>query len=221
MRKDHRKRALALLVSDVDYSKEYTDKEGKRQSCLEYAIYHKILMRTGNIKTQEHRPTYKGCTVSVNLKNYNYFVEWCRRQKGFNTEGWVLDKDILSGKYKIYSEDTCVFIPMCVNSFLTFSKRVNSTSGYAGVSWQKSYTKSGGKYIASCAQLDGKNKTLGRTTCPKEGYKLYRKEKVRLAKVLAQRYCGLVDNRVYDYLNNFEKHIDALAIKDQNNKGEK
>jgi len=220
VRKDHRKRQLAVLVDEDNYSRKYTDGDGKKQSCLEYAIHHKILMRTGNTKTQEHRPTYKGCRVSGNLKNYNYFVEWCRCQKGFNTEGWVLDKDILSGKDKIYSEDTCVFIPMCVNSFLTFSKRTNSTSVYAGVSWQKSYTKSGGKYIVSCAQLDGKNKTLGRTTCPKEGYKLYRKEKVRLARVLAQRYCGIVDDRVYEYLNNFEKHIDDLAIKDQNYKGE-
>lgn len=220
MRKDYRKRPLAVSVDNVNYSRQYIDEEGKSQSCLEYAIHHKILMRTGNLKTQEHRPTYKGIRVSNNFLDYNYFVNWCRSQIGFATEGWVLDKDILSGKDKIYSEETCVFIPMCVNSFLTFSKRVNSTSGYAGVSWQKSYTKSGGKYIASCAQLNGKNKTLGRTTCPKEGYKLYRKEKVRLAKVLAASYKGLVDPRVHEYLNNFEKYIDDLAIKDQNDKGE-
>ena len=212
MRKDHRKRMLAILSEGGTYTKYYFDGTGKRQSCLEYSIYHKIKMRTSNIKTQEHRPTYKGCLISDNFRDYDYFVNWCRCQKGFNIDGWVLDKDILSGEHKIYSESTCVFIPTLLNSFLTFSKRVNSISGYAGVSWQGSYSKNVGKFIVSCAQLDGKNKTLGRTDCPLEGYGLYRKEKIRLAKVLAERYKGVVDNRVYSYLVNFDKYIDKLAI---------
>ena len=214
MRKDGRKRQVAELLEDGTYTKQYIDEGGKRQACLEYSIYHKIKMRTGNLKTQEHRPTYKGCGISDNFEDYNFFVRWCRDQVGYNKAGWVLDKDILSYSYKLYSENTCVFIPSEINCFLTFSKRVSSTSGYAGVSWQKSYNKAGGKYIVSCAQLNGKNKTLGRTHCPLEGYKLYRKEKVRLAKVLAERYKGEVDDRVYTYLVNFMEHIDNLAIKE-------
>lgn len=125
-----------------------------------------------------------------------------------------MDKDILSGEEKSYSEQTCVFIPIVINSFLTFSRRGGAKSGYVGVTWHEGYTKSHGKYIVSCAQLNGKNKTLGRTHCPLEGYKLYRKEKVRLAKVLAERYKGEVDGRVYTYLVNFMEHIDNLAIKE-------
>jgi hypothetical protein len=48
-----------------------------------------------------------------------------------------LDKDLLSKGRLIYSPDTCVFIPHCVNSFLTNKKR-NNTSGITGVYYVKS-----------------------------------------------------------------------------------
>lgn len=219
IRSDYRERLPSTSV-DGKYNKVYKGSGGKNLQTKEGCLHTNMCSRVKSQHTGKGDLCYTGVSLSDNFKDYNYFVEWCRQQTGFHTKGWVLDKDILSKEDKIYSEDTCVFIPIVINSFLTFRRR-KSKSGYAGVSWQKSYTKSGGKYIVSCAQLDGKNKTLGRTDCPKEGYQLYRKEKVRLAKVLAASYKGLVDHRVYEYLDNFEEYIDDLAIKDQNNtKGE-
>ena len=213
MRKDYRERLPALLV-EGNYTKTYKADCGRRLQYKEYSIYSNMYNRVYSKARQLDDPCYEKTMISDNFKDYNYFAAWCQNQKGFHNKGWVLDKDILSGEEKSYSEQTCVFIPIIVNSFLTFSHRATSTSGYAGVSWQRSYTKTKGKYIVSCAQLDGKNKTLGRTDCPLEGYKLYREEKVRLAKVLAEKFKGSVDERVYTYLNNFDEHIDKLAIKE-------
>lgn len=213
MRKDYRERLPALLV-DGFYTKTYKADCGRRLLYKEYSIYSNMYNRVYSKARQTGDPCYEKALLSENFQDYDYFAAWCQSQKGFHNKGWVLDKDVLSGGVKYYSEYTCVFIPILINSFLTFSRKHGGKSGYAGVTWHEGYTKSHGKYIVSCAQLNGKNKTLGRTHCPLEGYKLYRKEKVRLAKVLAERYKGEVDDRVYDYLLNFDKYIDNMAIKE-------
>lgn len=86
---------------------------------------------------------------------------------------------------------------------------------YTGVSFQQECQK----YIVSCSQLNGKNKTLARVLCPVEGYGIYRAEKVRLAKILAEQYKGQVDNRVIEILGNFENYIDLFTV-NPTNKGD-
>jgi len=215
MRKDHRVRKLSELRIDGNYTKSYKE-GGKNYKTKEYSYFHKMSVRCNNEKTQQHRPNYLEVVLDNRFKSYNYFVEWARHQVGFNEEGWSLDKDIgchlLDKGKKIYSPETCMFIPATLNSFLTFRKGAKNVTGYAGVSWQSTYTKSGGKFIVSCAELNGKNKTLGRTDTAEEGYQLYRAHKIKLAKILADTYRGQVDERAIYYLDNFDKYIDDLAI---------
>lgn len=213
MRKDHRIRQPAKMREDGTFTTTYRE-GGKSYSTKEYTIWQNMYNRVNHPARHIADPKYADCKLG--FEGYELFVGWARAQKGFNQEGWVLDKDIvchLKGKdVKIYSPDTCVFIPIVINSFLAFSQRKNNITGYAGVSWQNTYTKSGGKFIVSCAELNGKNKTLGRTNTAEEGYQLYRTHKIKLAKILADTYRGQVDERVTYYLDNFDKYIDDLAI---------
>lgn len=92
----------------------------------EYQVWKGMLERCYSDKFQAKKPTYKGCIVSENFVCYPYFKKWCNKQIGFDQVGWHLDKDILSKGNKVYSEDTCCFVPQEINSLLV---RSNATRG--------------------------------------------------------------------------------------------
>ncbi len=57
-------------------------------------------------------------------------------------EGFEVDKDLLQAdkEFKVYSSETCIFLPHNINVFLTNSKSSNK-SGSCGVSFYKRYNK--------------------------------------------------------------------------------
>ena len=56
---------------------------------------------------------YENVTVCEEWHNFITFVKWYNQN---NVEGWHLDKDLFSPKNKIYSPETCCFIPLVINS---------------------------------------------------------------------------------------------------------
>lgn len=91
------------------------------------------------------QPTYKNCCVCDEWHDFNNFLEWYNNNFPYHIENMgiklELDKDLLSeGECKIYSPDTCIFIPKKANGFTTNIQR-NNTSGFTGVSWRKDICK--------------------------------------------------------------------------------
>ena len=102
----------------------------------EYTLWNSMLKRCYSDCSKKKRPTYEGCEVSDKFKSYEYFYEWCNKQIGFNNKGWQLDKDLLVKGNKIYSEDSCVFLPHEINTVLI--KCTASRGEYLiGVHWDK------------------------------------------------------------------------------------
>ncbi len=161
--------------------------------------HHKLMVRATNTKYKRHRPTYAEVSVADNFKDFQFFAEWCNNQVGFGTSGFVLEKDLLVPNNKVYSEYTCVFVPDAINSFLTFKK--TRTNGLpVGVSWcNVEYC-----YKSYCAQLNGKNKTLGRFTNPKDAFAAYCKFKEAMAQKLVETYSGQIDARAIEALSSFK-----------------
>jgi hypothetical protein len=176
-------------------------------STKEYRIWISMLQRCYLTSVQTKYPTYIGCSVSENFKNFQWFAEWCNNQIGFGIKGYQLDKDIIIKGNKVYSEDTCVFLPKPVNMFLTDCKRLRGSLPI-GVTLHKLFRVNGkiDTYIRACISSDNKNISLGSYDTPEAAFAAYKEAKEAMAKQLAIKWAGMVDDRVITALNNFEVH---------------
>lgn len=96
-------------------------------------LHNNMSNRCSSNSEQNNHPGYVGCSLSDNFKNFQFFAEWCNNQIGYK-EGWHLDKDLLIPGNKIYSEDTCLFLPMEINKKIKNSvKPFSETNPFDGV----------------------------------------------------------------------------------------
>ena len=124
---------------------KYTATEnGKHTDELD--IWHNMLMRCYDPKYQEKYSTYKGCKVEDYLLNFQHMGEWIENNY-YEIPGEVmcLDKDILRKGNKVYSRETCIFVPERINTL--FTKR-NKARGKCPIGM---YQLPSGNYQATCS----------------------------------------------------------------------
>ena len=169
----------------------------------EYYLWHNMLQRCYNGSFKKKRPTYEGCKVSDKFKSYEYFYEWCNKQIGFDNQGWQLDKDLLVKGNKVYSEDSCVFLPQEINSLLVKS---NASRGehLIGVCWDKAKKA----FKAQVRKNKGKSEHLGLFKTEIEAFNVYKTAKESYLKEQANKYKSQIDDRAYNALMNYTVEID-------------
>ena len=169
----------------------------------EYYLWHNMLQRCYNGAFKKKRPTYEGCEVSDKFKSYEYFYEWCQKQIGFDNQGWQLDKDLLVKGNKVYSEDSCVFLPQEINSLLVKS---NASRGehLIGVCWDKAKKA----FKAQVRKNRGKSEHLGLFKTELEAFNVYKTAKESFLKEQANEWKSRIDDRAYNALMNYQVEID-------------
>ena len=168
----------------------------------EYGLWQNMLERCYSDTFKKKRPTYKDCEASENFKSFEYFYEWCNKQIGFGNEGWQLDKDLLTKGNKVYSEDSCIFIPNEINLLLT--KRTTSRGKHLiGVCWHNA-SKS---FIAMVNKNKGKQEHLGCFKTEIEAFNAYKEAKESFIKEQASKWKGKIDERAYEALMNYTVDI--------------
>ena len=181
---------------------KYPVSEGGRDT-KDYALWKRMLERCYSDVYKKKNQTYIGCEVSDNFKYYEYFYEWCNKQIGFDVKGWHLDKDLLIKGNKVYSENSCVFIPPEINTLLI--KRAASRGEYLiGVTWCK--TKKA--FVAQVNKNKGKQEHLGLFTTEIEAFNTYKQAKETFIKEQAEKWKSQIDTRAYNALMNYEVSID-------------
>lgn len=167
----------------------------------EYSLWKGMLRRCFSEEYKQKKPTYNDVTCSKDWLSMTTFIEDVSQMKGFGLSGWELDKDILHKGNKLYSKDTCCFVPQEVNLLLI--KSDNSRGEYpVGVYFQKA----SGKFMAQLA-INGKRKYLGLFSSPEEAFQAYKTAKEAYIKVVAQKWQHLLDERVYEALMNYTVDI--------------
>ena len=180
---------------------KYPISEGGAQ-IKEYTLWNSMLKRCYSDCSKKKRPTYEGCKVSDNFKSYEYFYEWCNKQIGFNSKDWQLDKDLLVKGNKIYSEDSCVFLPHEINTVLI--KCTASRGEYLiGVHWSKKDKT----FVARVNNSKGKREYLGSFKTEIEAFNTYKIAKESYLKELANKWKGEIDGRAYEALMSYEVEI--------------
>jgi len=168
----------------------------------EYKLWADMLRRCFDEKYKQNQPTYQGVTCSKEWLSMTKFIEDVSQMKGFGFDGWSLDKDILQKGNKLYSKDTCCFVPAEVNQILV--KRDKSRGEYpVGVSFDKAR----GKFMAYL-RINGKAKFLGRFNTPEEAFFAYKLAKEAQIKAVADKWKYLLDERVFQALLDYEVNID-------------
>lgn len=81
-----------------------------------YDTWKAMLQRCYSEKEHERHPTYIGCEVYEGWHNFQNFAKWYdNNYYEVDNEKMCLDKDILNKGNKIYSPDTCIFVPETIN----------------------------------------------------------------------------------------------------------
>lgn len=172
-----------------------------------YKCWCGMLKRCYSAKLQEKYPTYKGCSVSEEWLYYPNFKNWYdTNYYEINNKTSQLDKDILIKGNKIYSADTCVFVPSFINTL--FTKRQKLRGAFpVGVC----YKKANKKYMASLQVFkDGKSvkKYLGYFNTAEEAFEVYKQAKEDYIKEIADNYKDKIPVELYEAMYAYRVDID-------------
>lgn len=187
--KSHRKILFGVGINDADYALHKVvdiDKRGGKRTqqiiwvCPFWKVWEKMLKRCYCLKSKARAPTYDGCEVHEDWHLFSNFKRWMEQQ---DWEGKVLDKDILLRGNKVYSAETCIFIPKELNNFLTDAGGARGRY-LIGVSL-KSET---GKFQARCSNpFSGKAEHLGYFKDEVSAHKAWLERKLEIADMWAHK----------------------------------
>lgn len=172
--------------------------------CPFYRTWKCMIQRCYSEKVLLKSPHYTGCTVSEEWKSFSKFKAWMIKQ---DYKGRALDKDLLSYGNRLYSKDTCIFVPYEVNAFMIemHTKKSNLPIGVV----RKKDRKKQPRYAAKLSSDNGVSRTMGVFHTDKEAFECWLKEKRRLAGILADKQS---DPKVAEALvRRYQNYIDKFT----------
>ena len=173
-----------------------------------YDTWKAMLQRCYSEKEHERHPTYIGCAVYEGWHNFQNFAKWYKdNYYEVGNEKMCLDKDILFKGNKIYSPDTCIFVPETINKLFIKNDK-NRGESVIGATPTKNR-----KYQVSCNMINpetGKSKQeyLGLYDSQEKAFQVYKYHKERNIKQIADYYKIHIPQKLYDAMYNYEVEID-------------
>ena len=186
-------------VCGVGYIGNTTIVKSKRKVKDSYKRWADMLLRCYNEKYREDNIAYETCFVCDEWLCYENFEKWY--DENYYTIDEVqmnLDKDIIVKGNKIYSPETCVFVPQRIN--VLFTKRERLRGDYPiGVTYSKKVNKFEPQ-VQGCGWL-------GYYNTPEEAFNIYKEEKEKYIKKIADEYKNKIPLKLYDALYKYEVEI--------------
>lgn len=178
------------------YGNYYNDYQGKmwdndnKQMIQSYIAWRAMIRRCEDIGYKTKYPTYQKSKICDEWHYFSNFKEWFDK---YYKESWHLDKDLLFKGNKLYSPNTCCFLPPEINAALTNNKK-NRGKCLIGVSPYEN-----GKFISTCHF-----KYLGISDNEYDLFLKYKQEKEIYLKQLADKWKGLISDEAYQALYNYK-----------------
>ena len=177
-----------------NYVAKINDKHTK-----EYLVWRTMFVRCYNEEYNKKHPTYQNCEVCKEWYDFQVFAEWfSQNYYTVNNEIMDLDKDFLSNGNRIYSPESCIFLPQFINKAIVHSN----------MNFSKSST-SNNKYHARISKRS-KQIHLGYYDNLEDAIRVYIKAKEEYLKELAYEYKALLPKRVFDVLENYRIGVPTI-----------
>lgn len=140
-------------------------------------------------REQRLHPSYVGTTNG--FRDFQEFVEWSMAEYGYNVREpykdkeryYNLEKDILSSGAKVYSPDTCLFVPITINNFLCLKGA--DRGKYPIGCW---FNKRSNAFESGCTMGTGRQEFLGFYDNPMDAHAAWQKAKVAHGRSLCDKY---------------------------------
>ena len=166
-----------------------------------YQVWCSMLQRCYSPTNDYVKRNYKDCEVSDYFKFFPQFLDWWKMKSDGISVDLQLDKDILVKGNRLYSEKTCTLVPRDINMLLI--KRNKARGKYPiGVT----YCKTSKKYKAQLSKFNVIT-NLGFYEDIEGAFLAYKQAKEDYIKEVANKYKGVIEDRVYEILMNYEVNI--------------
>lgn len=181
------------------YNKGYLGEGEYDTNHKSFKHWYRMLERCYDSKLHNQEPSYIKCECCESWLNFQNYAEWFENNYyEIGKEKMQLDKDILIKDNKIYSPETCIFVPQRINNL--FTKRQNDRGELPiGV------TKLRDEYLA---QINKKNKRYRKLfTNIVDAFNWYKLEKEKYIKEVAEEYKDLIPKELYEAMYNYKVEI--------------
>ena len=185
------------LIYGVAYNSKgiHKTRTGKKMS-LAYRTWFNMIRRCYSPESKNKDPTYVGCSVSYEWHDFQKFASYFYSHP-YSELGYQLDKDLLFPNNKIYSPDTCCFVPQELNSLLTDHRSAR------GAYPQGVYLHSLSGGFKAQINNNGKREGLGYYNSPEEAHQVYKIAKERHVKNKALEWANRIEWNVFVALMNW------------------
>ena len=165
---------------------------------IKYETWKGMMRRCYDEKRKSIRVTYRDCKVCEKWHNYQNFGDWFdENYYEVDGEKMDLDKDILFKRNKIYSPDTCVFVPHNINAL--FIKSDSSRGEYPiGVY----FDKKSNRFRAQCSKIE-ERVCIGWRDDVEGAFALYKEYKEEYIKYVAEKYKTKIPQKLYKAMCNY------------------
>ena len=158
-----------------------------------YIMWTNMLTRCYSKEYHKLQPSYIGCIVEEKWHNFQNFAEWVLNNDSYKIN-YQLDKDILFKENKIYSEETCIFVPREINILLNKIKKAK----YVNKNPRNSNT-----YLCYVTKF-GKQHYYGSFKNEEEAILEGKKQKLNYIKEVAILWKDKIHQKVYEKLINIK-----------------
>lgn len=142
--------------------------------------------------TKAKHKSYENCTVCEEWHNFQNFAKWYEENYyEIKDERMELDKDILIKGNKVYSPETCVFVPSNVNKLFVIHKEKRG-----GLPLGVTMCSKTGKYTSSL-YINGR-KIKKHFWNVIDAFKWYKQQKEQYIKQVANNYKDKIPQTLYE-----------------------